>query len=157
MKTINIYITKEQKQKAYKIQEKYRVSLSTIVGCVTYWLYKYLLMEENKKEIESLTTTYINKTAVYKTSVKPRELNQVLGNEIKNKNTFGTNATVIFLEKSIENYLTDKKNIQNYWKEIDRQLTKTEDPYWDYNSGIRIMRRMIRQNKSYWKKVIEDA
>jgi len=113
-------------------------------------------MEQNQKEIDSLTTTYINKTAVYKTSVKPRELNQVLGNEIKNKNMFGTNATVIFLEKSIENYLTDKKDIQNYWKEIDRQLTKTEDPYWDYNSGIRNMRRMIRQNKSYWKKVIEE-
>ena len=29
-KTINIYLTKEDKQKAHKIQQKYKVSLTTI-------------------------------------------------------------------------------------------------------------------------------
>ena len=155
MKTINIYITREQKQRLDRIRSKYKVSLSTLTGTVAYWLVYVLLHDDRKETIKELQEKYIQSTTTYKTSVKPREVLEVLGNEITDKSKFTSNALVIYLEHKIQDYVS-KKYVDTYYAKIDKKLNETFDVYWDYNCSIRNQRRMIRQNKEYWKKALNE-
>lgn len=156
MKTINIYLTSEEKNALNKIRAKYRVSLSTLTGKVCYWTY-YCIQHYGSTEIlKSLQNEYISKTGNNKTSCKPRELNEVLGEEIKNKNIYATNCLKIYVAHDIKKYC-NLKGVNKYFNEIDKALQNAYDVYWDYNNSIRNQRRMLKQNKEYWKKALENV
>lgn len=161
MKTINIYLTKQNKTKADKLRIKYKVSLSTIASIVSFSLLKYINLY-NQNELEKLKTEYIvskQASTTYKTSIKPRNFTKgsYLGDMLEtNRNCFVSNALLIYLEGLIKNYLNPQQS-NKYYAEIDKNLQETFDTYWDYNANIRNQRRMMRQNKEYWKKVLEDA
>lgn len=155
MKTINIYIKHSQKQIADRIREKYKISLSTLVGKCAYNLANALIKSGNETILENLQMNYLqDPKEVYKTSVKPREFNEVFGNMV-NKNIFGSNALVIYLERKIKDYVP-KDFVDKYYADMDKDLKASYEMYWDYNCAIRNQRRMFRQNKNYWKKVAEE-
>lgn len=155
MKTINIYIKHAQKQHADRIRDKYKISLSTLVGKCAFNLANVLLKSSNKNTLEYLQQNYLQSPKeVYKTSVKPKELNEVLGG-MENKNIFATNSLVIYLEKKINDYVS-KEWANKFYADMDKDLKNAYDVYWDYNSLIRNQRRMFRSNKKYWKKVLEE-
>lgn len=155
MKTLNIYIKHTQKQKADRIREKYKISLSTLCGKCAFNLVNILTKSGNIETISNLQNNYLQSPKeVYKTSVKPRELNEVLA-KMENKNTFTTNALVIYLDRLITNYVS-KEYADKYYASMDKDLRDAYDIYWDYNVMIRNQRRMFRSNKKYWKKVLEE-
>lgn len=158
MKTINIYLTKQEQKQAKEIQLKYKVSLSTLVDKVCYATY-HAIKHYPIKETEKLTNEYIGQGS--KTSVKPRclldqkeYLYQVFANE-RNKNIFATNSLKIFLSKSYKQYF-DEKGLQEYYQKIDKELTKADDKNWNYNDQLRSMVRLVKNNKEYFKKFIEE-
>ena len=153
MKTINIYLTRTEKTQADKVRSKYKVSLSTLTGVVVLITYD-LLHKNNEVMLEHIENKYIAKEGNYKTSIKPRELMETLGEEIKNKNIFATNCLKIYLNKAIKEYLEPEK-VNLYYARIDKTLNEKFDTYWDYNCSIRNQRRMLKQNKEYWKKALE--
>lgn len=155
MKTINIYLTKEQKKKADKVRIKYKVSLSTIAGIVAYELANRLIKCDRRDYLEKLQEDYLQKNGTYKTSIKPREILNGALNGIQKKNLYTTNALIIYLDGKVREYL-DNENCNKYYAQIDKKLNEAYDIYWDYNSNIRQQRRMIKQNKEYWKKVLEE-
>lgn len=155
MKTINIYLTKEQKKKADRVRIKYKVSLSTLASIVSFELMNQLLKTNRKDLIEQLQQDYLQKDGTYKTSIKPRVIREGALNGIEKKNTYTTNALIIYLDSKIKDYL-DNEHVNKYYANIDKKLNETYDIHWDYNAHIRDMRRMFRQNKEYWKKALEE-
>lgn len=152
-----VYITKEQKKKADKIRNKYKVSLSTLAGIVSYELANRLVKEKKEDLLKQLQEKYIQEKGNYKTSIKPREIcgkDQYLNQLITNKNTYTSNALIIYLDGKIKNYIDDT---DHYYSAIDKKLNEAYDIYWDYNCNIRNQRRMLRQNKEYWKKALEEC
>ena len=157
MKTINIYITAKHKAELDRLRSKYKVSLSTLIGKLSFAFINSLnKYGDFNKTLEALSNSYLQKDNTYKTSCKPRELNETLANTIKNKNCFASNLVYIYLEKQIKNYVNDK-GLTEFYMILDRELQKATDIYWDYNQQIRNTRRMLKQNKEYFKKALESV
>lgn len=155
MKTINIYITPDVKKKIEKVRAKYKVSLSTLVGIVSYELINALSHSNQVEKIQELQEKYLIKNGK-QTSCKPRDVLKDYPNElINNKNCFCTNALYIYIEHQITT-LINQEQANKYYAKIDKKLNEAYDIYWDYNCSIRNQRRMIRQNKEYWKKALEE-
>lgn len=154
MKTINIYLTKEEQKLCRAIQNKYRVSLSTLCDKVCFFTYKYL-KQSGKDNSDPIFNEYTGKG--YKTSIKPKCLiNQdeylymIFANE-RNRNVYATNCLKIYVNKAIKNHI-NAELVQNYWADIDRELQKTNDPTWDYNRQMRTFVRIYKKNKEYFKR-----
>ena len=157
MKTINVYLNKQQKQKADKVRIKYKISLSTLAGIVSYELVHSLISESKENMIQKLQDQYLQEKGNYKTSIKPREItgkDQYLNQLIQNKNKFTSNALIIYLDGKIKDYIDD---VNHYYANIDKKLSQAYDIYWDYNTIVRSQARAIRQNKKYYKRILEDA
>ena len=54
----------------------------------------------------------------------------------------------------IKDYIDD---VNHYYANIDKKLSQAYDIYWDYNTIVRSQARAIRQNKKYYKRILEDA
>lgn len=156
MKTINIYLTTTEKDQATRLMRKYKVSLSTLTGKICFYM-TYALTHHGIENnlLDQLQEKYLETGLNHKTSVKPKELMEVLANTITNKSMFATNCLKIYLNKLVENYiLQEGKN--EFYTNLDKALTECKDMYWNYNVSIRSTRRMIKQNKKYWKRVLEE-
>lgn len=154
---INIYLNQEEKEKIEDLKAKYKCSLSTICDKVVFYTYKALLhYSNNENNIENLQNQYIDNKNNKKTSCNPKCFNdREIFTSIKNKNLFTTNCIKIYLAKSINKYVKEE-GIKEYWKDINSALQKTKEQYWDYNHFIRNEVRMIKHNKEYLKRKLEQ-
>lgn len=159
-KTINIYLTKEDKQKAHKIQQKYKVSLTTITDVlIVVSMYAFLHFKKRPMLKEEMISGYWY-TKGTKTSIKTpnilKEQDGLYKNMLLGKETiFCTNVLSIYLKHEIKEFLTEEG--QNYyWTEIDKKLQEKQERYWDYNNFNRMSRRNLRENKEYYKRAIEQ-
>lgn len=158
-KTINIYLTKDEKQKAHKIQSKYKVSLTTIAD-VIIWVSYYALLHYSKvlKANDQLANNYIENKGT-KTSIKtPKCLkeNELMTCLIGNKAMiYTTNVLRLYLNKTIKEYLTEE-GINYYWNKCDQKLQEIQERFWDYNNFTRMTRRNLKENKEYYKKAIAE-
>lgn len=153
MKKINIYLTDEQKKAIAKKCAWYKVSTSTIVDkCV--WR---IMSESSDAEFKnSLMLDFFYKDeGRLKTSVKPKIFSEALMN-CKKPNRLATNCILLWLKKDLKNHIKDEKLCQRIYSLIDDDLNKAYDKFWNYNEQIRNMRRMLKEDKDYWKRAIEQ-
>ena len=170
-KTINIYLNSQERKLVDDLKVKYRLSLTTIVDVITKHTFKYFLQyayEYNNKNEEDLKRLY--KEYIYnkgkKTSIKEPQIfkkenggDYLVGNEYakgQSKSKFTTNCLIIYLNKDIKNYVKEEEMQKAYWNNINKELTTRKDDWWNYNDHIRYQRRMLRENKEYFKKALEN-
>lgn len=157
MKPINIYLTKQEKDKADKLTKKNLISLSTLADIVSYWLFYVIYHYGKKEDLEKLNTEYISSNGNYKTSIKPKLNDEYLGQVLQNKSKWCTNALKIYLNKEIAKYVNDPKAINSYYNKIDQKIQSKKEIAWNYNAVIRMQRRSLRENKEYFRKALETV
>lgn len=157
MKTVNIYITKQEKAKADRITKKNFISLSCLTDIVCYWLFYVMHHYGKKEDLDKMLNTYLTEETNYKTSIKPKFNGEYLGQIIEHKSRFCTNALKIYLNKEIHKYITDEKAKAKYYNKIDQQIQTTKETMWNYNAVIRMQRRSLRENKEYFRKALETV
>lgn len=143
-KRVYIYILEKDKPEINKLRQTYHVSLSTLADTFAN---KYMFYKEMQDQMES----YIIKGGTY-TSIRPK--NDV-HNFKENINIIYTNAIHIFINKLDKNIL--KENSYKAVREvINKELQSKREQFWQYNEQIRNQRRMLKENKEYWKKAVES-
>ena len=152
--TINIYTSKDQRKLIDKLKVKYQLSLTTIVDILVFVTTKY--MESNTEKFEELTNKYVYKKGGKTSIKKPKIFKTLKWNNVK-ENRFATNVLLIYIKKDIANWLKNKDDVTKYYNLCNEKMTKTEDQFWNYNQHIRMQRRMLRENKEYFKRELENA
>lgn len=133
---VNIYLTKDEKQKLNMISRKYQVSISTICENLLFYFTKYALFK-NKALCMSIGVDYKYNENGTKTSIKPKE-NPTNKELYENYTKAYTNVVKIYLKKHL-NYYMD--NTENFYNDLNTKLQKLNEPNWDYNHFIRSMKR----------------
>lgn len=146
---INIYISPRCKKFLDATKSKYHVSYSTII--------ETLVMTAKANVIMTIKDTYIVKEHT-KTSVRPRTTNTLSGLTDSEISKIYTNLCEIFSDEKLlkeycETWEIDKAKFRC---KIGNELAKKRETYWDYNSMVRNQARAIRQNKEYWRKILEQ-
>lgn len=133
---VNIYLTKDEKQKLNLMSRKYEVSISTICENLLFYFTKYALFK-NKTLCMSIGKEYKYNENGTKTSIKPKE-------NPTNKELYGnytkayTNVVKIYLKKHLNNYM---ENAEEFYNDLNKKLQKLNEPNWDYNHFVRSMKR----------------
>lgn len=153
MTKINIYLTDEQKKAIAKKCAWYKVSTSTIVDKVVYRFLSEI--KEGYDEFRnSLFIDFLYRdTGRKKTSVKPTIFKSF---KFTHPNKLATNCLLVWLKKDLKRFIQDDKKCQRIYSLIDDDLNKAYDKFWNYNEQIRNMRRMLKDDKNYWKRAIEQ-
>lgn len=142
---VNINLTKEDHKVLTELKEKYRLSYSTICNILTNRI-GLLINRDNY--------IFHDGTKASKTSIKPR--NKVNAKLI-------TNCVKLFTRKELKNYLltnlkgSKDENLKVYEKLMNGiydEFLNTYDPNWDGNKYQRLMPKLIKQNKEYYKKLL---
>ena len=139
MKVVNIYLTKQDKKKLDELKWRYHVSYSTIANICAMCLVKYI----GKKD------EYLYTDKGYKTSIKPR-----IEFEGINTSKLYTNALKMYLNKEIKKYTSEEIN-KIVTSKIANELQDTWEENWNGNYFNRLMPKLIRKNKQYYKKILE--
>lgn len=137
MKRINIYITAKEKKELEQLKWKYHVSYSTIANICVDVLVKHIRKYDQ----------YLYTEKGYKTSLKPR-----LEFEGINSSVLFTNALKIFVNNEIAKYTEDKKGVLK--SKIINELDNTWEENWNGNYFNRLMPKLLKKNKDYYKKVL---
>ena len=138
MKKINIYITAKEKKKLEELKWKYHVSYSTIANICFDVLVKNIVKYDK----------YLYTEKGYKTSIKPRVEFEGFTTSI-----VYTNAIKMFLNNEIAKYTEDKTGL--YKSKIINELDNTFEENWNGNYFNRLMPKLLKKNKEYYKKVLE--
>lgn len=155
--TINIYLSQTTLDRLNDMRKKYHVSISTIAQILS----DYIRPNINNYPAEFLMT-YIDKEHRLKTSIKPNNLKET--EDFFKKIQFSketashiySNVLYIYAKEDF-NYLfqgATEKECKKWAKEIENELIKRKDIYYNYNNNIRNTLRIIRKNQEYFKKVI---
>lgn len=157
MKSINIYLNTEERKSIDQVKNKYRLSLTTITDILVMVTMKAFLNTNNKELIERLKNEYLY-TRGRKTSIKQPKIfsDKELFAKEQHKSRFATNVIMLYIKKDIKRYLNEEQQ-KEYWNDANKKLTTTTDTWWNYNNHIRLQRRMIRENKEYLKKALEET
>ena len=146
MKTINIYLNKEERQKIEKLKVKYQLSLTTILDILCEYTMISLKYENNETLLNDFTTRHLY-AQEGKTSIKePRNLYKL---EIKNKSAYLNNVLHTWLNKDIGRYIKHVDLITGkygYYNSIEKELNKRTDAWWNYNQQARMLKRFLKQN-----------
>ena len=147
---LNIYLTTEDKKKLNEIKFKYQLSYSTIARLLGEAMASHI---ENSKQILNGKYIYANDTGQKKTSIKPRH--DVWNNYfIETPTVFYTNAIKIYTRNEEKKYM-EVKEFSKYQKELEKAFKEEKDPNWNGNEWQRRMPRLIKQNREYYKKLLE--
>lgn len=138
MKVVNIYLTKQDKKKLDDLKWKYHVSYSTIANICVLCLAKYIGNRED----------YIYDEKGYKTSIKAKYEYEGL-----HVSQLYTNALKMYLNKEIKKYTNEQIN-QIVSSKIANMLNETWEENWNGNYFNRLMPKLLRKNKDYYKKVL---
>lgn len=155
-KTINIYLNNQERKLVDNLKNKYQLSLTTITDILVMCTMKVFLMTNNKELVEHLKNEYLY-TPGRKTSIKQPKIfsdKELFGKE-QFKSRFATNVIMIYIKKEIKNYVSQEL-ANKYWNECNSKLTTTKDTFWNYNQHIRLQRRMLRENKEYFRKALDE-
>ena len=155
---INIYLTDEEKEYLQKKRNKYKVSLSTIADKLSKITIYAFIHGADKPTQDKLYNEKLYENKGSRTSIKPKHENtekDLIKELVKNKIIFYTNVLKIYANKDIAKYV-NKDYVDYYYQEIDKELNKCKEQYWDYNNFIRNSRRNLKENKEYYKKAIEQ-
>lgn len=156
MKTINIYIRKDKKEQIDKMKLRYQLSLTTIVDILVFETYKLLNDPKDNTLINKFKGNYIYlKTA--KTSIKEPKVYSMLNMTHREKCIFATNVLECYMRKDFKQYIKDQTKLNKYYCKCDRKMTDTYEENWNYNNFIRMQRRMLRANKDYFRKALEQV
>ena len=63
----------------------------------------------------------------------------------------------MYVRKELKHYFTNEKELNRFYSNVDRKMNETYEEFWDYNYFVRKQRRMLRENKEYFKKAIETV
>lgn len=152
-KTINIYLDKTDRDAIDKLKVKYELSLTTIVDILVFVTTKYL---ENTEIYENLQKDYIYNKGK-KTSIKKPKIFNSLNWENLKECKYCTNVLLLYVRKDIKKYIKDQETLNKYYNLINQKMTTTKDEFWNYNNHIRMQRRMLKENKDYFRKALENA
>ena len=174
MKKINIYLTENEKNEFHTIQNKYKISMSTIADKICFYFYKQTI--HNPMDVElcnKLQNEYIqfDKTGKIiegykkeerrsKTSIIPKCFNEkdgIMYYNIKNpnKSIYITNVMYLYITKQLDKYIT-KKGLQIFYNDINTEFSKTREQFWNYNNAVRNQTRAVRQNKDYYRRIVNE-
>lgn len=155
-KTINVYLNNEERKQIDNLKVKYQLSLTTITDILVMATMKVFLQTNNKELIERLKNEYLYIPGK-KTSIKQPKIfsDKELFAKEQHKSRFATNVIMIYLKKEIKNYVNEQL-ASKYWNDCNKKLTTTKDSFWNYNQHIRLQRRMLRENKDYFRKALEN-
>lgn len=142
-KRITIYIKPENKRRLDEIKYKYHLSYSTIINILAKEYFKYLG--------QGIMEHYYDDKKGLKTSIKPNTEKFFT----KNQSILYTNAVTLFCTKMLDNML-DKSKKQKLNTEIYNEFQNTYEENWDGNRFQRIMPRMLKQNRDYYKRILEN-
>ena len=155
-KTINIYLNTKDREEIEKLKVKYNLSLTTITDILIFESLIILKKESNKGLFDKFRKEYILSKG-QKTSIKkPRILKQLEINDTE-INKLCTNVLTIYIRKELKHYFTNEKELNRFYSNVDRKMNETYEEFWDYNYFVRKQRRMLRENKEYFKKAIETV
>lgn len=147
---LNIYLTHEDKQILNQIKYKYQLSYSTIARL----LLENLINVSGTKEIDAIYL-YPDDKGQTKTSIKPRKFK---GYEtlVKHPTICYTNAIKLYTRNDIEKKLFLKETkYKKFIKELEKSFKEEKDPNWNGNEWQRRMPRLIKQNREYYRKLLE--
>lgn len=155
---INIYLNKEDRKKVDALKVKYQLSLTTIIDILMLETISIFNKAENNEALlNRLFYDYMYNKGQKTSITLPRETcEQGILKEIKNKSRLATNVIKIYIEHDIKNYINDAKLIEKYYNECNTKLNKAIDNWWNYNQHLRYQRRMLRENKEYFRKALEQ-
>lgn len=156
VKGINIYLNNLDKKKLNEIKFTYHLSYSTIINII--WKHLYIWTCRYDQEIR-----YIYKEEIkneQRTYIKPRDIKQIPQPTITL-----TNLTKMFLKDEIEKYIINEKakkenkenkQIANTLRsQIYNEFRNTLDDNWNGNQLQRQMPKMIKQNRDYYRRLLE--
>ena len=155
-KWINIYTNKEERKLIDSLKVKYQLSLTTIVDILCEITWDCFYLNADKELFEKIKNTHLYERS-NKTSIKqPRILNKY---DLEHPNRFVNNCVHLYLSKDIKKYINKDilEGKYGYWNRIDKELTTRQDNWWQFNNHIRMQRRMLRENKDYFKKALEET
>lgn len=138
MKIVNIYITTTDRKRLEELKWKYHVSYSTIANTCVMKLAKCIGNQ----------CGYLYEEKGYKTSIKCK-----LEWELENISQLYTNCLKIFLKDEINKYV--KEDNGKIKSSILNELNNTWEENWNGNYFNRLMPRLVKKNKSYYKKLLE--
>lgn len=144
-KRINIYITQSELKQLKEIKYKYHISISTIANIITSKM--NLICSDQINE----TYLYEKTDKDYKTCITPR--NVYNGNNTK----MFTNSIKIFCKGEIKKYCKNDKQYIDIKNMIYNEFVKTYDENWDGDRLQRQMPKMIKQNRNYYKRILEEC
>lgn len=148
---LNIYLTHEDKQILNQIKYKYQLSYSTIARLIA----ENLINAAGTKELDGIYL-YPNDKGQTKTSIKPRKFK---GFEalVEHPTIFYTNAIKIYTRNDVEKKLFLKETkYKKFLKDLERAFKEEKDPNWNGNEWQRRLPKLIKQNREYYKKILES-
>lgn len=148
---LNIYLSPEDKKILNEIKYKYQLSYSTIARLIGECVGIYM---KSAKSVMNETYIYQNDKTQSRTCIKPRKT--------PTQDLYITAPTIYYtnvLKAYCRNKLIDLMEIKNY-KKFQDQLLKAfkeeKDPNWNGNEWQRRLPKMIKQNKEYYRKLLEE-
>lgn len=141
---LNIYLSSNDKKELDKIKYKYHLSYSTIANIIAIALSRQEFT--NQFCNDRLFTESTNK----KTSIKPR-----LKYEAINNNIYFDNVVKCFLRRELKNYLNEEQYNRINTK-IYNEFQNTYEENWEGNKWHRLLPRMIKQNKEYYRRILDE-
>lgn len=148
---LNIYLTYEDKQILNQIKYKYQLSYSTIARLIA----ENLINVAGTVQLDGIYM-YPNDKGQTKTSIKPRKF---IGFEaiVKHPTIFYTNVIKVYTRSDVEKRLFLKETkYKKFLKELEKSFKEEKDPNWNGNEWQRRLPKLIKQNREYYKKILES-
>lgn len=139
---INIYLTNADRKRLNELKYKYHLSYSTMANIIADKICSQIKQKEFK------TYLYQDKTK-YKTSIKPRN-----AYKYENRTQIYTNTIKVFCRGDLRKYM-DEKDAVNLELSILNEMHDTYDENWDGNRLNRMMPKIVKKNREYYKKILE--
>lgn len=154
---INIYLSSNSESKLTDIRKKYHVSLSTISQILLDCFKPNFIKYDNE-----FFTTYKDTEHRNRTTIKPNNINEnneimkICKGELSTISHVTSNLLYYFATEQYE-YLfqeSNKMKLEKWKKEIEKELIKKKEIYWNYNANLRQQVRIVRKNAEYFKRIL---
>lgn len=145
---INVYLTDDDKKYLNGIKYKYQLSYSTIANILVICLLGKTDEDISKEYI------YTNDVNSKKTSIKPR----TLGIICDRKTILFTNAIKLFARNELvsKGVIENNKKLKQLQENVLKSFKETKDPNWNGNEWQRRMPKLLKQNREYYKRILDN-
>ena len=150
---LNIYLTNEDKKQLSILKYKYHLSYSTIARLIAETLFSPQMKA-------SLNETYIytEDKGQTRTSIKPRKWTTLDQDKwITAPTIFYTNVLKLYLRNDLLNKrIVDKEEYPKFNKQLYKKFETEKDENWNGNEWQRKLPKFIKQNKEYYRKLLNE-